>query len=131
MKLAVGESASFKGYQFTFDGLENYNREDGVNISEAALSVSRDGKGVAELKPQRQIYFNMGLAITQPSVKSNLARDIYAILVEFSAGTQDEATFRFYITPLVNWLWIGVGVLTVGAVVAILPKTQKRQEVFS
>lgn len=131
VKLAVGESASLSGYQFTFDGLENYNREDGVNISEANLSVSRDGQGIAELAPQRQIYFNMGLAITQPSVKSNLAKDIYAILVESSAGNQDQGTFRLYVTPLVNWLWIGVGVLTVGAMVAILPKSRKRGEDLS
>jgi len=131
VKLALGEEASLNGYQFTFDGLENYNRDDGVNISEATLFVSRNGQDIAELTPQRQIYFNMGLAITQPSVKSSLAKDIYAILVEFTPGTQDQATFRLYVTPLVNWLWIGVGVLTVGAMVAILPKSRKQQEVLS
>ncbi len=107
--LDVGDSVALSGYQFTFNDLENYNRQDGVNVSEANLSVSKGGQAVSELNPQRHIYFDMGLAITQPSAKSNLALDIYAILVEFTSGTQNQATFRLYVTPLVNWLWIGVG----------------------
>ncbi len=129
--LDVGDSVALSGYQFTFNDLENYNRQDGVNVSEANLSVSKGGQAVSELNPQRHIYFDMGLAITQPSVKSNLALDIYAILVEFTSGTQNQATFRLYVTPLVNWLWIGVGVLTVGTIVAVLPQTRKQQEVVS
>jgi cytochrome c-type biogenesis protein CcmF len=129
--LDIGESASLSGYQFTFNDLENFNREDGVNVSQASLSVTKDGRAVTNLTPQRHIYFDMGLAITQPSVKSNLVKDIYAILVEFTSGTQNQATFRLYVTPLVNWLWIGVGVLTLGAIVAVLPSSRKKQESHS
>ena len=129
--LDIGESASLSGYQFTFNDLENFNREDGVNVSQASLSVAKDGRAVTNLTPQRHIYFDMGLAITQPSVKSNLVKDIYAILVEFTSGTQNQATFRLYVTPLVNWLWIGVGVLTLGAIVAVLPSSRKKQESHS
>jgi cytochrome c-type biogenesis protein CcmF len=63
----------------------------------------------------------MGLAVTQPALHSNLSRDLYAILVDGGESTQDQAIFRIFINPLVNWLWLGAGVLTLGTVVALWP----------
>jgi cytochrome c-type biogenesis protein CcmF len=35
------------------------------------------------------------------------------------------ATFRLYINPLINWLWIGCGVLTLGTIIAVWPPREK------
>lgn len=124
--LTVGDSVTLGHYEFRFDGIENYDRGDGLNITEAALTVNRDGRFYSVLSPQRQIFLNMGMAITQPGLYSNLAVDLYAILIDWRPVTENEATFRFYINPLVNWLWIGTGVLTIGAVVAGWPERKPR-----
>ncbi len=115
------ESALLNDYHFRFDGVENFEDDDGISVIQANLTVIRDGKLVTTLSPQRQIFAQMGLAVTQPSVDSNLARDLYAILVESQFSTQETVTFRFYVTPLVNWLWIGTAMLTLGTLIALLP----------
>ena len=124
--LAQGESVALADYQFRYEGLESRIGEDGISITQAILTVSHDGTLIEALYPQRDVYLNMGLAVTQPAVRSNLARDLYAILVEYDPDLQNTATFRIYINPLVNWLWIGVGVMTLGTLVAVIPERKKK-----
>lgn len=121
-----GERAELAGYQFQFAGLEWQGDEGGISTTRAVVEVSRDETLIGVLYPQRDIYLEMGLAVTQPSTRSNLAKDIYAILVDYDAETQNAATFRLYINPLVNWLWIGVGVMTLGTLVALLPDEKRK-----
>ncbi len=123
--LALGEQVEIQGYTLRFEGLENIDAGDGVFITETVLALTRDGKPVGALYPQRDVYLNMGMAITQPGLKSNLAGDLYAILIDWRPITQDQATFRVFYNPLVSWLWVGLGVLTTGAVVALLPGSSR------
>jgi cytochrome c-type biogenesis protein CcmF len=125
--LALGEDVYLAGYTFKFEGLEHFEEGDGRLVTEALLAVTRDGKPVGALYPQREIYPSMGLAITQPGLQSNLAVDLYAVLIDWRPISQDEATFRVFINPMVTWLWVGTGVLTLGAVVAILPDALRRR----
>ncbi len=120
--LSLGESASIKNYEFTFEGVDNFEGEGQRNITEAVLAVTRIGNPSGALYPQRQIYRNMGLAITIPGQDNNLARDLYAILLDWSPVSADQATFRIFVNPLVSWLWIGSGVLTLGTILAVWPK---------
>lgn len=124
--LSVGEETSLSGYQFTFEGLKNYAPDDERLITEGELSVSRRGQYLGALNPQRQIYLDMNQVYSQPGLKSNLAVDLYAILVDWSG--EGEATFTLFVTPLANWLWIGTGVLTLGTVIAALPDRKQRAE---
>lgn len=123
--LARGESVPLGGYVFQYEGLDQFDEADTLEITEAQLSITKGGQPVGKLFPQRQIYWSMGLAMTQPSVNSNLARDLYAILVDWQPESQDMATFRLYINPLINWLWIGCGVLTLGTIIAVWPRREK------
>ena len=118
--LAIGERVELSGFIFRFETLEHYERE-GSLVTEALLTISRDGEPVGELNPQREIFSNMGMAITHPGLKSNLAMDLYAILIDWRPISQNEATFRIFYNPLVTWLWIGTAVLTLGVIVALLP----------
>jgi len=121
-----GERVDLKAYQFQYVGLDSFLSEDKRQITEAEVIVSHEGKPIGRLNPQRQVYINMGLAITQPAVISNLARDIYVILEEWEPDLQDRATFSLLINPLVNWLWIGAGMLTLGTAVAVWPVTKHK-----
>jgi cytochrome c-type biogenesis protein CcmF len=124
--LAIGESVDLSGFTFRFEALEHYEGE-GRLVTEALLTISRNGKTVGALYPQREIFPNMGMAITHPGLKSNLAMDLYAILIDWRPISQDEATFRIFYNPLVSWLWIGTAVLTLGVVAALLPASPRRK----
>ncbi len=120
--LALGESVTLSQYRFEFTGLENYQSQDSRNITETVITVFRNDSPVGVLYPQRDFYPGLGMAITHPGLISNLSRDLYAILIDWRPVSQDEATFRIYINPLTNWLWIGTGVLTLGVITALWPK---------
>ena len=130
VRLSLGEGVMLGGYQFTFEGLENYFDDDERNITEAVLAVSREERGIGTLHPQRQIYLDMNQVYTQPGLMSNLVVDLYAILVDWRATPQEEATVKIFVTPLVNWLWIGAGLLTLGTIVAGLPDRKGRIDEF-
>jgi cytochrome c-type biogenesis protein CcmF len=125
--LTLGESVEIQGYAFRFEGVEQFQDDDGRIITEAVLAISHHGKPIGALYPRRAIYPNMGLSVTQPGLKSNLAVDLYAILIDWQPISQDQATFRIFYNPLVTWLWIGSGVLTFGVVVALLPGSQRQE----
>ena len=126
-QLKIGESLKVGGYQFQYDGLKIHEEEDGIVEIEAIVSITREGNPVVELHPQRQIYTQMGLAVTQPAVKSTLALDLYSILVDWVEEPESVVTLRILVTPLVKWLWIGAGVLAFGTVCAAWPVRKKKE----
>ncbi len=124
--LTLGEQVSLGGYTFQYEGFERFEGGEGQQVLQAVLAVSQEGEPVGSLYPSREVYLDIGMAVTKPSLHSNLARDLYAIVVDGGSSTQEAATFRIFINPLVNWLWIGSGVLTVGTALALWPATRKR-----
>ncbi len=123
--LAIGEQVELSGFIFKFESLE-HSEDAGRLITEAVLTISRDGKPRGALYPRREIFTNMGLAITHPGLKSNLAADLYAILIDWQPDSQDQGAFSIYYNPLVSWLWIGAAVLTFGAILAVLPEKSRK-----
>jgi hypothetical protein len=57
------------------------------------------------------------------AIRSSLKEDLYVIL----GGLEQDglASFELVVNPLVNWLWIGGGLLFVGAAVAMWPSGRK------
>ena len=125
--LTLGEGTALGQYTFTYEGLEQFTGEEGQLVTQAVLAVDREGDPIGAQYPSREVYLDLGMAVTKPALHSNLARDLYAILVDGGQTTQEQATFRIFINPLVNWLWIGTGVLTFGTVLALWPGKRHRR----
>jgi len=125
--LERNETVSLGAYQLTFEGVEQFSDEGGINTTQAVLTINRDENPSGALYPSREIYTNIGMAVTKPGVKSTLGLDLYAILVDWQPDLADQATFRVFLNPLVNWLWIGSGVLTLGTITAIWPEPGKNR----
>lgn len=72
----------------------------------ASLKVSRDGKEIGILNPERRIHDKFGdMQFAEVDVASGFVRDIYASLL----GIDDEqkVMVKISIEPFVSWLWIG------------------------
>jgi len=119
--LTLGEGAALGRYTFSYEGLERHQGTEGQQITQAVLAVEQEGEPIDARYPSREVYLDIGMAVTKPALHSNLARDLYAILVDGGESTQAQATFRIFINPLVNWLWIGTGVLTLGTIIGLWP----------
>lgn len=130
--LAIGESMSISSdvigsYQLTYHGLREGASPDDRIITEAVLSVTYNGRPAGPLIPTRESFVVQQQPMTIPDKRSTLADDLYVILAGWE-GTGETATFKAYINPLVNWLWIGGFVFILGTLVAAWPTPKERRE---
>jgi cytochrome c-type biogenesis protein CcmF len=63
-------------------------------------------------------------AIPTPAIRSSLTRDVYVVLL--SSPSDDHATLRITIFPLVAWLWAGGAVMVLGTALAAFPGRRRR-----
>jgi cytochrome c-type biogenesis protein CcmF len=130
--LAVGETMTISSpvvgtYQLTYQGLRDAKSPDDRIITEAVLDVNYNGKPVGQLIPTREFFVVQQQPMTIPDKRSTLADDLYVILAGWE-GTGETATFKAYINPLVNWLWIGGFVFIIGTFIAAWPTEQERTQ---
>jgi cytochrome c-type biogenesis protein CcmF len=115
VRMAPGEVAELRGYQFRFDGAQ---RADGPNYAamQGRVVVTRNGEPVAELRPEKRVYRVQRNPMTEAAIHSNLARDLYVSLGEPQEG--GSWTLRLQVKPLIAWIWLGCLVMAVGGAVA-------------
>lgn len=111
-----GDTVSFAGHTFTFEGLSL--RDDSVKTSVVA-AVRIDGDSVYE--PSRSKYLAQGMDIGTPSVKSGFRHDLYLTLEGNVRPSDTTARIKIYVKPLTLWLWLGGGLMALGTVLAAFP----------
>ncbi|HEY8415319.1 MAG TPA: cytochrome c-type biogenesis CcmF C-terminal domain-containing protein, partial [Thermaerobacter sp.] len=116
-----GDTYELGGYTITYHGLGRRISE-GVPAVYADLTVSRDGRLVGRLQPERRFYpgfeQTMG-AIPEVAMITSLSRDLYVVLGGWEGQT---AGFEFYLNPMVAWIWIGGYLLVGGTVFSLWPR---------
>jgi cytochrome c-type biogenesis protein CcmF len=85
------------------------------------VSVFRDGNYIGELYPRRDFFYESQQPMTIPGVRSTLEDDFYILLVDWQPISTQNATFKIYHNPLVNWVWLGGLVFILGTLVAAWP----------
>jgi cytochrome c-type biogenesis protein CcmF len=134
--LAVGESMTISSpfigtYELTYRGLQEGASPDDRIITEGVLDVTFNGKPAGQLIPTREFFVVQQQPMTIPDKRSTLADDLYVILGGWE-GNGETATFKAFINPLINWLWIGGFVFIAGTLIAAWPNpAEARQRVRS
>ncbi len=126
-----GETLSLGGFTLLYEGLSERRESDELVISEATVSVYRDQQLVTVLRPRRDFYPLSGQPVTIPAVRSTVSEDFYVILVGWEQMGEDQATFKVYLNPLINWLWAGSVLFVVGTLVAAWPDRRARPALVS
>lgn len=121
IRLRQGESVSLGSYEMTFQGVRQFPGPDDLLIKEANLAVTDNGRSVGELTPRTELYTRSGQPMTIPSLRSTIGEDFYVIMVNWETVTSNEATFRLYLNPLINWVWAGGFIFIFGTLVAAWP----------
>jgi len=113
--LAPGESAEAPGYTVTLGDVSrgqgpNYNFERGV------LIITKDERKVAELFAERRFFPVAGQTTTEAGIKTTWLADYYGVIGERgrTPETANKWTVRFYLNPLVPWIWLGAMVMVLG-----------------
>jgi cytochrome c-type biogenesis protein CcmF len=125
----IGGQISLNEYTVTYESLAEFNTRDNRNVARAVISVEKNGKFVGEVYPRRDYFFEAQQSMTIPGVRSTLQDDFYLILVDWEPISTQQATFKLYHNPLINWLWIGSFVLIIGTAVAAWPDPETQDEI--
>lgn len=113
--LKPGDSFTLGGYDVLFKGTEpvtgpNYSGVAGV------LEVSRAGRKVAEMRPEKRTYPSSTMPTTEAAINDNWWRDIYLVL---DKPTGDAFIIKGFLNPLVKWIWTGVMVMGAGVALSL------------
>jgi cytochrome c-type biogenesis protein CcmF len=120
--VAQGDSLNIADYTVKYRELASWdNPGEGVNYTRAVVDVYRNGIYLGQLNPRIDYYFDSQQNMTIPGNRSTLRDDLYVLLVDWQPVSSNGATFKVYVNPLVNWLWIGSLVFFMGIIVAAWP----------
>ncbi|HTD96992.1 MAG TPA: heme lyase CcmF/NrfE family subunit [Edaphobacter sp.] len=99
---------------FTQDSNKNYETEY------ALLDVYKGSKKVTQLAPEKRFYLASQTSSTMVALHSTLASDLYVIYEGKNPDT-DKPIIKVFINPLMNWIWVGVGIVVFGTFLALVP----------
>ena len=123
--LAQGESLEISGYTVQYKEIASWSDAPaGVNYTRSVIDVYRDGKFLGELNPRIDYYFDSQQTMTIPGNRSTMRDDLYILLVDWEPVSSTGATFKIYVNPLVNWLWLGSLLFLAGVVIAAWPEKE-------
>ncbi|MCZ6509432.1 MAG: heme lyase CcmF/NrfE family subunit [Alphaproteobacteria bacterium] len=118
--LAVGETAQVKNYALTLQAVENgrgpnYNFERGT-----FLLTDRNGATIV-MYPERRFFPVAGQSTTEAAIKTTLMADLYAVLGTSRTTPEgtEQWTVRFFINPMVPWIWLGALVMVGGGLLSL------------
>jgi cytochrome c-type biogenesis protein CcmF len=118
-ELGNGDSMNLGRYTLT---CRTYTQDDNPNYSSewAIIDVSRGGKPVGTLFPERRVYKASEQPSTMPAVYSTMRDDLYLVYSGSDPNT-GKPIVRAHLNPLVKWIWMGVMMLLGGTILAMIP----------
>ncbi|HVX38202.1 MAG TPA: heme lyase CcmF/NrfE family subunit [Gemmatimonadaceae bacterium] len=121
--LTPGQTVTVAGQTVRLD--EVWGRdEQGRTAIGADMSLLDGSRVVGQLEPQQHFFDSSDQPIPTPSVLSSPRRDIYINLMAF-AQDGSSATVHVLVEPLVIWIWIGGGIVCLGAIVGWVPRRRR------
>ena len=110
---------------------QSYTQDSKANFDTeyALLDVYKGSspKKLYQLAPEQRIYFpgtDHSQTATMVADHTNLQNDLYVIYEGKNPDT-DKPIIKVFINPLIVWIWIGVGIVVLGTIIALLPNLTK------
>ena len=115
VKLRAGESVELGGYVFRLDGVGDVRGPNYI-AARAQMSVTRGGKPVTRLAPEKRLYTVQEMPMTEAAIDPGLTRDLYVSLGdELGDGTW---LVKLQVKPFVDWIWFGCLIMALGGLLA-------------
>ncbi|ETW11214.1 cytochrome c-type biogenesis protein CcmF [Roseivivax marinus] len=117
-----GSEVSIAGFSVTFEGAKGIQGPNYIADRGELTVRTEDGRSVTTLRPERRSYPVAQSVTTESAIRSTLAGDLYASITE-PASEEDAArgayTLRILYEPLVNFIWLGAGMLVGGGLLSL------------
>jgi len=116
VKLNVGDTVAVAGYVFRFDGVTP-QRGPNYQATRGAVAVSRNGKFIENLYPEKRTYNAGGMPMTNAAIDSGPLGDLYVSMGE--PVDNGAWIIRVYSKPFITWVWFGFIMMAVGGFLAL------------
>jgi cytochrome c-type biogenesis protein CcmF len=116
VRMVPGDTVTLAGYAFRFEGVKDAMGPN-YQAARGAVEVSRDGKVMARLAPEKRVYRVQQNAMTEAAIDSGVLRDLYVSLGEPLDG--GAWSVRIYYKPFVAWIWAGAAIMALGGLLAV------------
>ena len=121
MQLNPGEQNTVAGFTVRHDSIA-VTSDDQKQMITGHVTVFRNGKQLAQMAPARWFFAkHESQPTTEVAIRRAPGEDIYIVLAAYDIGTQN-ATYAVTVNPLVDWIWLGFGILAIGTGIALLPE---------
>ncbi len=124
LRLDIGAQHRADAYTFTFDSI---GPATGPNYTSqmAVFTVTRDGKYVTTLRPEKRLYTVQQMALSQADIDTGPTRDLFVALGEPVSDT--AWTVRIQVKPFMTWIWAGCLLMALGGLLAATDKRYRHQ----
>jgi cytochrome c-type biogenesis protein CcmF len=119
VRMEIGDTVAVGRYVYKFEGTTERQGPNYV-AARGSIEVTKDGKFVTRLHPEKRIYHVQNMPMTEAAIKSGIAGDIYVSLGEPVAN--GAWSVRVYSKPFVTWIWGGCVLMALGGVIALLDR---------
>ncbi len=127
--VAAGESLELAQYRVEYRELASWDQLDaGVNYTRSVVDIYENGIFIGQLFPRIDYYYDSQQNMTIPGQHATLRDDLYILLVDWQPVSSEGATFKIYVNPLVNWMWIGSLTFLFGLIFAAWPDRDPADE---
>lgn len=118
VRMEIGDTVDVGGYVVLFNGVTSVKGPNYM-AAEGHFIVTKDGRKVTELHPQKRNYNASGMPMTEAAIDTGLFRDLYVSMGEPMSSAATAWAIRVYFKPFVDWIWIGCLFMALGGVLAI------------
>ena len=115
VRMAPGDTVELGGYVFRLEGVRDAKGPNYM-AARATIPVTREGKAVATLYPERRIYRSQESPMTESAIDYGAFRHLYVALSE--AVGPDAWIVRIQHKPFIGWIWGGCLLMALGGFVA-------------
>ncbi len=112
----VGETFPVGAYEVTLKDVARYQGPN-YNATRAEMEVSRNGRVVATLFPEKRNYPVARMPTTEAAIDNGFTRDLYLVIGDPQAN--GGWAVRTYIKPFANWIWAGCIIMAFGGMLSL------------
>jgi cytochrome c-type biogenesis protein CcmF len=123
VRMEIGDTVMVGGYTFRFDGAQNVKGPN-YRAARGTVSVSRDGKEVTVLKPEKRAYNVSNMPMTEAAIDTGPFTDLYVSLGE--PVDNGAWSVRIYFKPFISWIWGGCAIMALGGLLALADRRYRR-----
>lgn len=122
LQLAPGQSATVGDFTFTHRSIKV--TDDGQKqMVTAHMDLTRGDKALGAMDPAKWFFRKREEEpTTEVAIRRGAWEDVYVVMAAFDVQ-QQTGQFHLVVNPLVNWIWVGFGVLALGTIIAMLPES--------